>query len=76
MSDSNGAVPRTDAAQRADTAQRSGTAERTDTPAPDDRRKPESPPALRGRTWTYVLRNSVRQFSRDQCTDLAAASTA
>jgi membrane protein len=80
MSDSNDAVPRSDAARRADTArgdtaQRSGTAERTDAPAPDDRRKPESPPALRGRTWTYVLRNSVRQFSRDQCTDLAAALT-
>lgn len=53
----------------------SDTAERTDVPAPDDERKPESPPALRGRTWTYVLRNSVRQFSRDQCTDLAAALT-
>jgi membrane protein len=63
MSDSNDAVSRSD------------TAERTDVPAPDDRRKPESPPALHGGTWTYVLRNSVRQFSRDQCTDLAAALT-
>ncbi|MEU4386377.1 YihY/virulence factor BrkB family protein [Promicromonospora sp. NPDC023805] len=88
MSDSNDAVPRTDtakrtgaakrtdAANRTDTAERTDdTAERTDAPAPDDQRKPESPPALHGRTWTYVLRNSVRQFSRDQCTDLAAALT-
>ncbi|WP_419707075.1 YihY/virulence factor BrkB family protein [Promicromonospora sp. NFX87] len=69
MSDSNDAVSRTGAPNRTDTA------ERTDAPAPDDRRKPESPPALHGGTWTYVLRNSVRQFSRDQCTDLAAALT-
>lgn len=75
MSDSNDAVPRKDAANRTDTANWTDTAERTDVPAPDDRRKPESPPALHGRTWTYVLRNSVRQFSRDQCTDLAAALT-
>lgn len=46
-----------------------------DTPAPDDRRKPDSPPTLHRRTWTYVLRNTVRQFSRDQCLDLAAALT-
>lgn len=51
------------------------TTERTDAPHPDDRRKPDAPPELRKRTWTYVLRNSVRQFSRDQCTDLAAALT-
>ncbi|MEV0949514.1 YihY/virulence factor BrkB family protein [Promicromonospora sp. NPDC050249] len=69
MSDTNDAVSRTDPAERTDTA------ERTAAPAPDDRRKPESPPSLHGRTWTYVLRNSVRQFSRDQCTDLAAALT-
>ncbi|MFD6139496.1 YihY/virulence factor BrkB family protein [Promicromonospora sp. NPDC060271] len=75
MSDSDDAMARTGAANGTDTAGRTDTAERTDAPAPDDRRKPESPPALHGRTWTYVLRNSVRQFSRDQCTDLAAALT-
>nr|BFF16724.1 hypothetical protein GCM10025730_02450 [Promicromonospora thailandica] len=48
---------------------------RTGDPAPDDRRKPGSPPDLRGRTWGYVLRATVRQFSRDQCLDLAAALT-
>ena len=49
--------------------------ERVDAPAPDDRRKPDAPQALTRTTWMYVLRNTVRQFSRDQCLDLAAALT-
>lgn len=48
---------------------------RTDAPAPDDGRKPDAPPDLRRRTWLYVLRSTVRQFSADQCLDLAAALT-
>lgn len=81
MSDSKDAVPRNGAVTRNGAADPTGapsrtdTAERTEAPAPDDERKPDSPPKLHGRTWTYVLRNSVRQFSRDQCTDLAAALT-
>ncbi|GGM32253.1 YihY/virulence factor BrkB family protein [Promicromonospora citrea] len=51
------------------------TSPRTDAPAPDDRRKPGSPPDLHRRTWWYVLRATMRQFSRDQCLDLAAALT-
>lgn len=51
------------------------SAERVDAPAPDDRRKPDKPPALHRGTWAYVLRSTVRQFSRDQCLDLAAALT-
>ncbi|MEU4361078.1 YihY/virulence factor BrkB family protein [Promicromonospora sp. NPDC023987] len=50
-------------------------ADRADAPAPDDRRKPDAPQALHRTTWMYVLRNTVRQFSRDQCLDLAAALT-
>lgn len=50
-------------------------AERANALPPDDPRKPGSPPDLRRRTWTYVLRTTVRQFSRDQCMDLAAALT-
>ncbi|RPF20542.1 YihY/virulence factor BrkB family protein [Myceligenerans xiligouense] len=42
-------------------------------PAPA--RKPASPPDLRRRTWTYALRATMRQFSRDQCLDLAAGLT-
>ncbi|MFI2364538.1 YihY/virulence factor BrkB family protein [Promicromonospora sp. NPDC019610] len=51
------------------------TSARTDAPAPDDRRKPDAPPDLHRRTWTYVARNTVRQFTRDECLDLAAALT-
>ncbi|MFI6423851.1 YihY/virulence factor BrkB family protein [Promicromonospora sp. NPDC050880] len=53
-----------------DTAARTGA-----DPAPDDRRKPDSPPDLNRRTWTHVLGSTVRQFSRDQCLDLAAGLT-
>ncbi|MBO0608908.1 YihY/virulence factor BrkB family protein [Myceligenerans salitolerans] len=38
-------------------------------------RRPESPPELHRRTWLYTLRSTVREFSRDQCLDLAAALT-
>lgn len=51
------------------------TTERADAPPPDDRRKPDAPPDLHRRTWAYVLRTTVRQFSRDECLDLAAALT-
>ncbi|KQY59846.1 ribonuclease BN [Aeromicrobium sp. Root495] len=44
-------------------------------PAPDDDRKPDSPSDLHRRSWTYVVRKTVREFSQDQCTDLAAALT-
>lgn len=44
-------------------------------PAPDDPRKPTSPPELHKRSWGYVLRRTLREFTKDQCTDLAAALT-
>lgn len=50
-------------------------AERSDAPAPEDARKPPSPPDLHKRSWLYVMRTTFRQFSRDQCFDLAAALT-
>lgn len=37
--------------------------------------KPDSPKELTKPSWTYVLRKTVREFSDDQCTDLAAALT-
>ena len=37
--------------------------------------KPESPGDLTKPSWTYVARKTVREFSDDQCTDLAAALT-
>ena len=40
-----------------------------------DERGPDSPKDLSKRSWTYVLRKTAREFSDDQCTDLAAALT-
>ncbi|WP_125776720.1 YihY/virulence factor BrkB family protein [Antribacter gilvus] len=54
---------------------RADSTERPGTPAPDDPRKPDHPTDLHKRSWGYVLRTTVRQFSRDQCLDLAAALT-
>ncbi len=42
---------------------------------PDDPRKPDSPTDLTTPSWLFVLKKTVREFSRDQCTDLAAALT-
>ncbi|MGB7238795.1 MAG: ribonuclease BN, partial [Rhodococcus sp. (in: high G+C Gram-positive bacteria)] len=38
---------------------------------PDDPRKPDSPTDLTKPSWLFVLKKTVREFSRDQCTDLA-----
>lgn len=45
------------------------------TPDPDDDLKPDSPTDIKKRTWTYVTKKSLREFSDDQCTDLAAGLT-
>lgn len=37
--------------------------------------EPDSPTELTSRSWRYVARKTVREFSDDQCTDLAAALT-
>lgn len=44
-------------------------------PAPDDPRKPDSPPDLTGRSWRYAIKQAWAEFRRDECTDLAAALT-
>jgi membrane protein len=44
-------------------------------PAPDDPRKPDDPTDLTKRSWLYVLKRTIREFSDDQCTDIAAALT-
>ena len=38
-------------------------------------READSPTDLTKRSWLYVLRKTAREFSRDECTDLAAALT-
>jgi membrane protein len=44
-------------------------------PNPDDPGKPDSPTDLTKRSALYVVRKTVREFSKDQCTDLAGALT-
>lgn len=51
------------------TSGRSGPAE------PEHPAKPDGPTDLRGPTRKYVLRKTIREFSADECTDLAAALT-
>jgi len=44
-------------------------------PAADDPRKPESPTDLKKPTVLYTLKKTLREFTADQCTDLAASLT-
>jgi membrane protein len=37
--------------------------------------KPDSPGDMKKGSWLYVARRTMREFSKDQCTDLAAALT-
>lgn len=49
--------------------------ERASTQTHEQSDKPESPGDLTKPSWTYVVRKTLREFSDDQCTDLAAALT-
>jgi membrane protein len=42
---------------------------------PDSDIKPDTPTDLTKPSWGYVLKKTAREFSKDQCTDLAAALT-
>jgi membrane protein len=44
-------------------------------PSPDDPRKPDSPDDISKPGWKYIARKTLREFTADQCTDLAAALT-
>lgn len=44
-------------------------------PAPDDPRKPDEISDLTKPSWRYIARKTLREFSADQATDLAAALT-
>lgn len=46
-----------------------------DAPDPEVSDKPDSPDDLHKRSWKYVLQKTIREFSSDQCTDIAAALT-
>ncbi|MGH3424024.1 MAG: YihY/virulence factor BrkB family protein [Nocardioidaceae bacterium] len=45
------------------------------TAAPAHSSEPDSPASITKPSWVYVARRTVREFSKDQCTDLAAALT-
>ncbi|MDR6972372.1 YihY/virulence factor BrkB family protein [Leifsonia shinshuensis] len=46
-----------------------------DAPSPEDSRKPESPHHLDKPSWKLVLKRTMREFSTDKCTDIAASLT-
>jgi membrane protein len=56
-----------------DTARHAASADVDD--RADEGRKPDEPTDLTKRSWRYVLKRTVSEFSNDQCTDLAAALT-
>jgi len=49
------------------------TTRQGEVPAAND--KPETPTEIHKQSWKYILRKVLREFSDDQCTDLAAALT-
>jgi membrane protein len=44
-------------------------------PHPDDDRKPDDVTDLTKRSWMFIGKKTLREFTADQCTDLAAALT-
>ncbi|QYF88800.1 MULTISPECIES: YihY/virulence factor BrkB family protein [Arthrobacter] len=53
----------------------SSTAKARTAPAPDDARKPDSPTDVTKPSWKYIAKKTLREFTKDQCPDLAAALT-
>lgn len=51
------------------------TLERAEAPAPDNSSKPENPTNVSKRSWKYVFKRSLAEFTQDGCTDLAASLT-
>jgi membrane protein len=56
-------------------APETSTAKAGSAPAPDDARKPDSPPDVDKPSWKYIARKTLREFTADQCPDLAAGLT-
>jgi membrane protein len=53
----------------------SSTTKARTAPAPDDPAKPDSPTDVTKPSWKYIAKKTLREFSKDQCPDLAAALT-
>lgn len=56
-------------------APETSTAKTASAPAPDDARKPDSPTDVDKPSWKYIARKTLREFTADQCPDLAAGLT-
>jgi membrane protein len=56
-------------------ASESSTAKAGQAPDPNDSRKPDSPTDVDKPSWKYIAKKTLREFSKDQCPDLAAALT-
>ncbi|MDQ1056801.1 membrane protein [Arthrobacter globiformis] len=56
-------------------APESSTAKAGSAPTPDDARKPASPTDVDKPSWKYIARKTLREFTADQCPDLAAGLT-
>ncbi|MCU1435568.1 MAG: ribonuclease [Pseudarthrobacter sp.] len=56
-------------------ASETSTAKAGQAPAPDDSRKPDSPSDVTKPSWKYITKKTLREFTKDQCPDLAAALT-
>ncbi|MFE4541773.1 YihY/virulence factor BrkB family protein [Arthrobacter sp. NPDC056727] len=56
-------------------APETSTAKAASAPAPDDARKPDSPTDVDKPSWKYIARKTLREFTADQCPDLAAGLT-
>ncbi|KRE82157.1 ribonuclease BN [Arthrobacter sp. Soil763] len=53
----------------------SSTAKARTAPAPEDTRKPDSPSDVTKPSWKYIAKKTLREFTKDQCPDLAASLT-
>ncbi|SDK93807.1 YihY/virulence factor BrkB family protein [Arthrobacter sp. ok362] len=56
-------------------SEESSTAKARTAPAPDDSRKPDSPTDVSKPSWLYIAKKTLHEFTKDQCSDLAAALT-
>lgn len=53
----------------------SSTSKARTAPEPDDSRKPDDPTDVTKPSWKYIAKKTLREFTKDQCPDLAASLT-
>ncbi len=53
----------------------SSTSKARTAPDPDDSRKPGDPTDVTKPSWKYIAKKTLREFTKDQCPDLAASLT-